>query len=271
MTNDSNPSGPELKPQFDFPPPQDSPGQSSALLSSGEMRAEFYDRDDRSYICEDNKVLLSWKAWPQIFVESKFKAKEASRLNHRYSLEYLRSHHSPGDPITLTFFPGKVSLNGGPCVDLVSMGSGGSSSTTHEEASNYWLLQWYPKEELVIVGGSSTRMKQIIFHLFDFVPFDDGSLSGETDGNVGETSFFFDFSEWEITISQNPLHKPEHVGRIQRKDGQLFDGKEVKKCIKRLGFVPSPVRGAGCEAVYLVGYDEQRQRIWEALSPPSKF
>ena len=56
-------------------------------------------------------------------------------------------------------------------------------------------------------------------------------------------------------------------GRTER----LFDGEEVKKCIKRLGFVFSLVRGAWCKPVCLVGYNERGQRIWEALSSPSKF
>ena len=227
MTDGSNPSGPELKPQFDFSPRKDSPDQSSALLFSRELRAEFYDRDGQSYSCEDNKVWLSRGTQSQIHVTSEFKGEQVKRLNDRYSLEYLRSHHSPGDPIS--FFPEKVSLNDKPCVDIVSTWSGGSSSTESETADKYE-VSWYPKEELVVVVERSTRTKQIIFHLFNFVPFDDGSVSCTTDGSVSaseimasvETSFSFDCGEWEITISQNPLHKPKHVGRIQRKDGKAL-------------------------------------------------
>ena len=267
----------ELKPQYKFFP--SSEDRSSTQLSTGEFQAKFFDADGQSYNCEDNKAWLFFGPPPQIYITSEFNKDEAERLNAHYDYSRIGLLHRKGLPIV--FLPRKVSLNDGPCVDIVSLESSSSSSMADEKSDKVW-LRWTPKEEhIVVTGGSSTKMKQIIFHLFNFVYFHDGDGSprdetiADPDGLVASKtkplSLNFNCGEWEITISQNPEHKPKHVGRIQRKDGGVFKGEEVKKCLETLGFIFSLVRGAWCKPVCLVGYDASGERVWESLSPIPKF
>ena len=257
----------ELKPQYNFFP--SSEDRSSARLSTREFQAEFYDGDGERYSCEDNKVWLSFRPPPRIYIISEFNEEESGRLNSRDSLDRLR----PGGP----FLPQKVSLNNSRPVDIHSRDSYSHStlSAIAERRNEVW-LRWTPKEEhLVVTRGNSTEMKQLIFHLFDFVYFHHGSLTGETDmvaepkaaSGAKPLSFTFNHSDWAITISQNPEYNPKHVGRIQREDGGLFNEEEVKKCIEILGFAFSFIKGARCEPCCLVGYDASGERVWESLSP----
>ena len=267
----------ELEPEFDFSPRSED--RSSALLSSGEFQAKFFDADGQSYNCEDNKAWLFFGPPPQIYITSEFNKDDAKRLNAHYDYSRIGLLHREGLPIA--FLPRKVSLNDGPCVDIVSLESSSSSSMADEKSDKVW-LRWTPKEEhIVVTGGRSTKMKQIIFHLFNFVYFHDGDGSpkgetiADTDGLAASKTkpLFLNFNcgEWEITISQNPEHNPKHVGRIQRKGGELFDETEVKKCIEMLGLVFSFVRGAWCKLLCLAGYDASGKRVWASLSPPPEL
>ena len=256
----------ELKPQYKFFP--SSKDRSSTQLSTREFQAKFFDADGQSYNCEDNKVWLSFGPSPRIYITSEFKGEEAKRLNYRLDSEDTR-----------TFQLQKVSLNDRCPVDVYLPDLTPPSKA--EKPDEFW-LKWTPKEEhLVVTGGSSTKMKQIIFHLFNFVYFHDGDGSprgetiADTDGLAASKAkhlhLNFNCDEWGITISQNPKYNPKHVGRIQRKGGGLFDETEVKKCIEMLDFVFSFVRGAWCKSVCLVGYDVSGECVWVSLSPPPEL
>ena len=271
MTKDKDSQDSLLKPQFDFSP--NSEDRSSTLLTLEGFQAVFHAVGGESYSCEDNKVRLSGSPTPRIHVTSTFSRKEAERLNQRYSKE--PSQCPPGKAIA--FSPRKVSLNDRSPIDMCFSGSDPLYGT--DEKPEY-CLKWAPTgEDMVVTGGSSTKMKQVIFHLFNFVRYDDGSLTGKTNIDVGELlasqakplSFTFNYGKWAITISQNSKHYPVHVGRIQRKDRELFDEKEVKKHMEMLGFAFSFVRSAWCKPSFLVGYDALGKCVWRSLSPHPEF
>ena len=253
MTDDSNSAKPELKPQFDFSCSGDPPYSSLSF----EFQAEFsyHDRKER-YSCKRHEISLFWQSRPQIQVMSTFNEEEKRQVGNK-----------------IPFLPERVSLGGGACIDIVSNGSGASSGPSSNE---FW-LGWAPQnEDPVIIGKISTKVKMIIFHLFDFVIFGAGSSPGgifiepdiDAERQTNPSLLNFTYDQWETTISENLDYKPKHVGCIQQKSGELFCEEDAKAFIKMLGYAFTRIRGAECKPCCLVGDNEAGRHVWISLALP---
>ena len=231
MNNDPNDDKDSREPRLKLYFSPNSEDRSSPLPTLEGFQAVFHDVGGESYSCENNKLQL-WDPTPEIRVTSELRGEEAERPRR-------------------IFPPEKASLNGGPCYYIEAKTSFHSClpSSGRSSPTSLRRIEWTPREgHLIVPEESSTKMKQMIFYLFNSVCLGDSSPNSRYPGRsisdfLPSGSSAFEHEEWSVKISaceQSP--KYIYKGCIQRKDGKPFDGEEGKKCLETLDYIFSFIK-----------------------------
>ena len=143
---------------------------------------------------------------------------------------------------------------------------------------------WCPKHEPIIgVGDESTKMKSLVFHLFNFVNLSGTRSSKEENETSCHHPEHVDLicDEWDIelksmsstgdnikTLENEGGYRLTHIGGIKKADGTAFSGKDADDCLKDLEFFLSFAKGGWCNPVCAVGFDADEKPVWESWSSP---
>ena len=143
---------------------------------------------------------------------------------------------------------------------------------------------WCPKHKPIIgVGDESTKMKSLVFHLFNFVNRSGTRSSKEENETSCHHPEHVDLicDEWDIelksmsstgdnikTLENEGGYRLTHIGGIKKADGTAFSGKDADDCLKDLGFFLSFAKGGWCNPVCAVGFDADEKPVWESWSSP---
>jgi hypothetical protein len=165
-------------------------------------------------------------------------------------------------------------------IDGFSLGFGGDVSVL---PSNI-IIKWLPKSEPIIgVGYPATKMKRLVFHLFNFVDLIGTRGSREQSGTVRHAIEHVDlsFDQWKVELKsvvftkeninylkKNGGYRLTHVGCIEKDDETSFTGKEAEECLTAFQIFLSFSKGGWCVPVCSVGFDASENRVWQSWSSP---
>lgn len=151
---------------------------------------------------------------------------------------------------------------------------GGNDST--QEMS----IKWCPKSEpICCIIPDANIITRIVFHLFNFADFVGTRRSFE----ITETIKYIDLSSdhWKVeikslpqtkenfkTLKENGGYQLTHIGSLERRDEKVFKLEEAEEILHSLRFFLSFAKGAWCEPVCPIGFDESGSRVWESWSSP---
>lgn len=146
-------------------------------------------------------------------------------------------------------------------------------------------VRWCPEDgQFVGVGNSTTKIKKLVFHLFNFKKFEGGRISCEDkDGCLWRVNHL-DISDLDIKIEIKSLRETDenvkkiknenlclltHVGALEKTDRSMFTGEDCLEYIHELSSFFSFVRGMRCNPICAIGLNEAADRVWESWSSPA--
>ncbi|MBD3409920.1 MAG: hypothetical protein GF419_06905 [Ignavibacteriales bacterium] len=132
-------------------------------------------------------------------------------------------------------------------------------------------------------GNADTRVKSLIFHLFNLPKFIGPRLSEETYNGANEEGGYvvsvatLRNDKWNIAIKSMRQTEENikgikevggsaitHVGKIEAVNGDEFTGKEAYELIVALGYMFSFISGLMCFPINPIGFDAKNQPVLEA-------
>ncbi len=144
-------------------------------------------------------------------------------------------------------------------------------------------ITFTPKSEPVHwVGDEKTKVSKVVFHLFNYK----GTLGTHRffkrsgDMLIISTKTKLESAEWLVELQNcetmdtiKKLRKTggyglTHMGCFYRVDGAPFDAEVAKKMLEHLHYFFTFSKGTFCSPVLPVGFNENRQRVWELLNTP---
>lgn len=149
-------------------------------------------------------------------------------------------------------------------------------------------LKFTPTNEPIIIqGNKSTRIKSIIFHLYNFIGFIGPKRSRESVTTNSKTvvsiiNHLDLFSEdWIIEIrslpstsnnleilKQNGGYGLTHIGTIRKKKNKSYLVKDGQEILEALDYFLSFIKGVKCLPMLCAGYDKDREPVWESWNSP---
>ena len=145
-------------------------------------------------------------------------------------------------------------------------------------------VKWCPKSEPIYgVGGASTKMNQVVFHLFNFKDILAKHRSSEKKGagicSIGHVDL--SCNGWKVQLrslvetsdnfkklKSEGGYQLTHIGCLRKNNGTVLSGKETNKILNALRFFISFAKGAWCEPICAVGFNASDNRVWEYWSSP---
>jgi len=179
----------------------------------------------------------------------------------------LTPHYLLGNPIDIKHIPGF-------CVRMNAKGTDTK-------------FVWRPKHEPVIgIGDPNTKLKHVIFHIFNFSEIIGTRRTKEKSGK----SIFaiehvnFEDSDWAIEIKslvstsnvfealkEKGGYGLTHIGFLSRKNNTSFTGREAENYLSALNYFLSFSKGMWCHPCLAVGFNNKgrkKAKVWEAWSSP---
>lgn len=241
-----------IAPVFDF-----SASYDKVLLHKGQAEIELEGQSFKGE-CE---VIFRYLPRPGIYFYNEFK-----NIPSRKAIRFISSFEIKG--------PFKFN---GQDIEGFSMAYGGDA--LKGEIS----FEWCPSSEpLCLIGDNSTKIKKVVFHLFNFLNFK-GTYFSRDEGKLID-HVYMNSNEWKLSLQSLKTTKKEitalkvkggyrltHICVVERPDESFFNGEEAYNLLDYLVEFFSFANGYSCKPICPVGFDENDNRVWELWSSPKEF
>lgn len=246
---------------------------------------------------------------PKLEPQFDFAKDESDFLIHRSPAEICinQNHYSGDGEVHLQLYPNsKIYLNGlfsdvppeeflGSTLGQTEVSSfsifntpvdGFILSSGDDIQNKEFNLNWGPSSEPVYcIGNDSSQIRQIIFHLFNFIDLIGTRPSIEEIGKKSISIEHVDLENEDLSIEiksllttqsyhkelkENGGYRITHVGVLRRLDNTEFSGRDAIKYLRTLRLFLSFSVGRWCNPVCCVGFDSSEKRIWESWSSPNE-
>lgn len=146
-------------------------------------------------------------------------------------------------------------------------GFAAQTTVTHEVV----MVAWRPASEPVLLADSDAKqMHRAVFHLFNF-----------WDLIPNQRSVVLRDDRWAVSLQtlnggRDAIKQvraeggclPTHIAEFKRRGEQLFSGRDAREQLRFLFYFLTFVRGDWCDPACAVGFDTDKQIVWEAWSSP---
>ena len=133
-----------------------------------------------------------------------------------------------------------------------------------------WNFPWCPRSEPIVgIGDESTKIENIIFHVFNFKDIN-LNVHIEAKDWLVELVALTETRERIRRLDAEGGYALTHIGSLKKKDESSFTGKQAEEMLGALRFFISFAKGTWCNPVCAVGFDGSNNRVWELWSSPKE-